>query len=57
MELEPELVLLQQSLERQQAVDVEELQRCIDEVQCHSSYLPIHLHLIALVYVLCSALL
>lgn len=39
MELEPELVLLQLSLERQQTADVEELQRCIDEVQPHYNYL------------------
>jgi len=43
VELEPELVLLQLSLERQQAADVEELQRCIDEVQSHCTYLPIYL--------------
>ena len=47
VELEPELVLLQLSLERQQAADVEELQRCIDEVQSHCTYLPTYLsHLI-----------
>ena len=43
VELEPELVLLQLSLERQQAADVEELQRCIDEVQSHCTYLSTYL--------------
>jgi len=35
IELEPELVLLQLTLDRQHSEDMTELQRCIDEVKSH----------------------